>query len=48
MPASFAADKLSPALEAALLEASAACYKHQQVNDLAEVKYIQMGDTEVN
>lgn len=40
MPASFAADKLSPALEAALLEASAARYKHKQGNNLAEVKYI--------
>ena len=40
MPASFAADKLAPALEAALLEAAAVCYKHQQGNNLAEIKYI--------
>ena len=40
MPASFAADKLAPALEAALLEASAARYKHKHGNNLAEAKHI--------
>jgi hypothetical protein len=40
MPASFAADKLAPALEAALLEASAARYKHKQGNNLAGAKHI--------